>query len=168
MVVANDLNVVLDNLQRNGLVFGAYADEEERYLVCQTPYFPELSLPCVKMYAGEEVTSKFSPMFKNEFQITPMIRNYVELVRGSYMDGDIQKNGNFICLYITEYPYFPLKDNPELRPSGDYTDIRYITYDEAKHLYSIGELNEYTMFYISRIHNWRAENESMGTNRNNV
>lgn len=154
MVVANNLNIVLDNLQKDGLVFGAYINGENNFLICKTPFFTELSLPCVKMFVGKEITDLFIPMFKDEFQITPMIKNYVELARGSYLDGEEQKNGNFVCLYITEYPHFPLKEEPKLKPSGKYVDIRFVSYDEAKRLYASGELSEYSMFYISRIWNY--------------
>lgn len=157
---------VLKKLKKDGLIFGAFRSEKNKILICKTPFFHQYSLPCIKLNEGEEISEKFDPMFRNEFQITPEIKKYLELTRGFYEENNIEKNGNFICLHIEEYPEYPLKKKPALKPSGNYTDIKYVTYEEALELYHNKELTNYSMFYIFKLK--EVLNENMADSRNNI
>lgn len=165
-MVAINKEEALKNLKRDGLIFGVYISEDNKILICKTPFFHQLSLPCVKLNEGEDISYQFDPMFRNEFQITPEIKQYLELTRGFYEENNIGKNGNFICLHIEEYAEYPLKKKPMLKPSGNYSEMQYITYEEALELYHKNEITNYSMFYIFRIK--EVLDENMANNRNNV
>lgn len=142
---------IMEQLMKESLAFAAYINEENKFLIAKGPYFDRFSLPCTKVTNSETSAYAYlNPILRKEFGINARIKDYLELVRGFYKINDEYKIGNLICFFCEEYYEYPGK--PNLTPEPEiFSEAKYVSFDEAKELYSRGEITEYTMYYLSRI-----------------
>lgn len=142
---------IIEQLQKESLVFVVYHNDEGKFLIAKGPYFDRHSLPCTRVTDNNAAYAYLNPILQKEFGINTRIKDYVELVRGFYKEENEYKIGNFICFLGEEYYEYPGK--PNLTPNPEiFSDAKYVTLDEAKELYSQGQITEYTMYYLMRVH----------------
>lgn len=142
---------IIEELQKESLVFAAYYNDEGKVLIAKGPYFKRFSLPAVRVTQPDATYSYLNPILRKEFGINTYIKDYIELVRGFYKAEDGQyKLGNFICFFANEYHDYPGK--PELTPEPEiFSEAKYVTHEELIQMYENDEVTEYTMYYVGRV-----------------
>ena len=142
---------IIEQLQKESLVFAAYYNDEGKLLIAKGPYFKRYSLPAVRVTDSDSTYTYLNPILQKEFGINAYIKDYIELVRGFYKaeDGEY-KLGNFICFFANEYYDYPGK--PNLTPNPEiFSEAKYVTYEELIQMYERDEVTEYTMYYAGRV-----------------
>lgn len=148
-----ELHEVVKKLQKNALAMALYKNKEGKYLICKTPYFNQFTLPCITVDETKSITYFLNPILEEEFNIVPMITNYLETIRGIYLKETYLTIGNILCIQYKDYKTeIPSKDE-NITNSIIYTEKQYISYEQALQLYSTNKLNSYSMYCIEREYN---------------
>lgn len=141
---------IMEQLQKESLVFVLYYNEENKLLISKGPAFDRYSIPYTRVTNPDASYAYLNPILQKEFGINTCIKDYVELVRGFYKTDDGYKLGNMICFLSEEYKDYPGKPDLEAKPEV-FSEAKYVTYEELVNMYEQGEVTEYTMYFVSRV-----------------
>lgn len=150
-LIKQDYEEIIEQLQKESLIFAAYQNDEGKLLIAKGPYFKRFSLPAVRVTDQFSSYTYLNPVLQKEFGVNIYIKDYIELVRGFYKGEDGEyKLGNFVCFFGKEYHNYPGK--PDLTPEPEiFLEAKYVTLEELTAMYENDEVTEYTMYYASRI-----------------
>ena len=148
-----ELHEVVKKLQKNALAMALYKNKEDKYLICKTPYFNQFTLPCIPVDETKSITYFLNPILEEEFNIVPMITNYLETIRGVYLKETYLTIGNILCIQYKDYKSEIQSKDENITNSIIYTEKQYISYEQALQLYSTNKLNPYSMYCIEREYN---------------
>lgn len=149
-MAVGDIYEVAQKLQKDSIAMALYRNSEGKFLICKTPYFNQYTLPCTPIDESQSVTYFLNPILENEFNIVPMITDYIETTRGVYLKDGILSLGNIICIKYKDYSRALNTIDSNIMDSIIYNEKQYITYEQALDLYKTNQLSTYSMYCIER------------------
>lgn len=149
-MAVGDIYEVVQKLQKDSIAMALYRNSEGKFLICKTPFFNQYTLPCTPIDESQSVTYFLNPILEQEFNIVPMITDYIETTRGIYLKNNKLSLGNIICIKYKDYSRMLKAVDENIMDSIIYTEKQYITYEQALELYNSNKINSYSMYCIER------------------
>lgn len=149
-MAVGDIYEVVQKLQKNAIALGLYRNREGKFLICKTAFFNQYTLPCIIVNEKQSVTYFLNPVLEKEFNLVPMISNYMETTRGVYYKDKALTLGNIICIKYEDYDTSFVNKDTNILDSLEYKEKQYVTYEEAVKLYKANKLSSYSMYCIER------------------
>lgn len=149
-MAVGDIYEVAQKLQKDSIAMALYRNSEGKFLICKTPFFNQYTLPCTPIDESQSITYFLNHILEEEFNLVPMITNYIETTRGIYFKNNKLSLGNIICIKYTDYNKLLNTVDKNIMDSVIYTEKQYITYEQALDLYNNNKINTYSMYCIER------------------
>lgn len=124
-------------------LYGAICIEDGKILLCKSEYFKKITIPLIY-----NEYSKFETMLKNEFGIFPFLTKLYKEYEVPIILNEEYVNINIYPFKVEEYPDYTLKEEVKIDESGEYTEKKYYSYEEALELYNQEEISESTFNII--------------------
>lgn len=158
-MAVGDIYEVAQRLQKDSIAMALYRNKEGKFLICKTPFFHQYTLPCTPIDDSQSVNYFLNPILEEEFNIVPIITDYIETTRGIYLKNNKLSLGNIICIKYTDYDNILNTVDKNIMDSVIYTEKQYVTYEEVLELYNNNQINSYSMYCIEREYQSEVEQQ---------
>ncbi|MGL5314381.1 MAG: hypothetical protein ACRC92_14115, partial [Peptostreptococcaceae bacterium] len=132
-----------------------------KFLVCKSKYNKKIGLPIVKILVSnysiqhgkatsKDVSVQVVNAFRKEFGLDPEILNYYEGTKTSFVNNGVILNGNNIAFDMTDAGEYKGKPTITQNPSGDYTEVQWMSYNQILELVKTNLFDSSSLYYVLR------------------
>lgn len=132
-----------------------------KFLVCKSKYNKKIGLPIVKILVSnysiqhgkatsKDVSVQVVNTFRKEFGLDPEILNYYEGTKTSFVNNGVILNGNNIAFDMTDAGEYKGKPTITQNPSGDYTEVQWMSYNQILELVKTNLFDSSSLYYVLR------------------
>lgn len=132
-----------------------------KFLVCKSKYNKKIGLPIVKILVSsynvqygkatsKDISVQVVNTFRKEFGLDPEILNYYEGTKTSFVNNGVIANGNNMAFDMTDAGEYKGKPTITQNPSGDYTEVQWMSYNQILELVKTNSFDPSSLYYVLR------------------